>query len=109
MPDGDGQQVAFIKLQKWLGVSLPINSAEDYVLAPLSSITGQPTLQAAIVTYRSAGAEGEGGLDDRLHQRQGRPAGLDLGAGRGFRSRVDDDEGAPDLRPGNSDLQADLA
>jgi hypothetical protein len=68
MPDGDGQQVAFIKLQKWLRVSHPINSAEDYVLAPLSSITGQPTLQAAIVTYRSAGAEGEGGLDDRLHQ-----------------------------------------
>jgi hypothetical protein len=57
--NGDGQHMAFIKLQKWFGVSHPINTAEDYVLAPLSSIASQPALQSAIATYRSAGAARE--------------------------------------------------
>ncbi|MGA2926427.1 MAG: hypothetical protein ABSG43_10600 [Solirubrobacteraceae bacterium] len=55
--NGDGQQIAFIHLQKWLGVSHPINSATDFVLAPLRSIYGQPALQRAISTYQSASAK----------------------------------------------------
>ena len=43
----DGQHIAFIYLAKWLGVSHPINTAQDFVLAPLRSITGQPALQSA--------------------------------------------------------------
>jgi hypothetical protein len=50
----DGQHMWFIRLQKWLGVSHPVNSAQDFVLAPLRSITGQPSLQSAVNTYRSA-------------------------------------------------------
>ena len=57
--NGEGQHMAFIKLQKWFGVSHPIDTAEDYVLAPLSSIASQPALQTAIATYRSAGAARE--------------------------------------------------
>jgi hypothetical protein len=53
----DGQHMAFIRLQKWLGVSHPINTAQDFVIAPLRSITGQPALQSAISAYQAAPAE----------------------------------------------------
>jgi hypothetical protein len=50
----DGQHMAFIYLQKWFGVSHPINTSQDFVLAPLRSITGQPALQGAVTTYQTA-------------------------------------------------------
>jgi hypothetical protein len=52
-----GQRIAFIHLAKWLGVSHPINTARDFVLAPLRSITGQPALQRAVSTYEAAPAK----------------------------------------------------
>ena len=52
--NSDGQHIAFIHLQKWLGVSHPINTATDFVLAPLRSLTNQPALQSAISTYEAA-------------------------------------------------------
>jgi hypothetical protein len=52
-----GQHVAFIYLQKWFGVSHPINSAEDYVIEPLRSIPGDAPLQNAIATYDGAPAK----------------------------------------------------
>jgi len=53
----DGQHIAFIYPAKWLGVSHPINTANDFVLAPLRSITGQPALQNAVSTYETAPAK----------------------------------------------------
>ncbi len=53
----DGQHIAFIRLQKWLGVSHPVNTAQDFILAPLRSITGQPALQSAVTTYEDASAK----------------------------------------------------
>jgi len=55
--NGEGQQIWFVHLQKWLGVSHPIDTAKDFVLAPLSAITGQPALPGAVSAYRSAGAK----------------------------------------------------
>jgi len=52
----DGQHIAFIYPAKWLGVSHPINTARDFVLAPLRSITGQPGLRSAVSTYQAAPA-----------------------------------------------------
>jgi hypothetical protein len=49
-----GQHEWFIHLQKWFGVSHPIDTAQDFVLAPLRSITGQPALQTALNSYESA-------------------------------------------------------
>jgi hypothetical protein len=49
-----GQHIAFIRLQKWLGANLAVNTPRDFVLAPLASIYGQPALQRAISRYRSA-------------------------------------------------------
>jgi hypothetical protein len=55
--NGPGQHEWFINLQKWFGVSHPINTSRDYVLAPLASITGQPRLKSAISTYEAASAK----------------------------------------------------
>jgi hypothetical protein len=52
-----GQHIAFIYLAKWLGVSHPVNTAQDFVLAPLRSITGQPALQSAVAAYENAPAK----------------------------------------------------
>ena len=50
----DGQHILFIRPQKWLDVSHPVNTAQDFVLAPLRSITARPALQAAVTAYESA-------------------------------------------------------
>ena len=53
----DGQHIGPIYLQKWLGVSHPVDTAQDFVLAPLRAIPGQPTLQSAVNTYEAAPAK----------------------------------------------------
>ena len=99
----DGQHIAFIHLAKWLGVSHPINTAQDFVLAPLRSITGQPALQSAISTYQAAPAKHPDALDDRVResarQGNGQPGRLDLGQARQLRAAADDDGLAAHLRP----------
>ncbi|MDQ6836179.1 MAG: hypothetical protein M3016_08330 [Actinomycetota bacterium] len=59
--NSDGQHIAFIYLAKWLGVSHPINTAQDFVLAPLRSLTSQPSLQRAITSYTRAPANTQTG------------------------------------------------
>ncbi len=53
----EGQHLAFVRLQKWLGVDHPINTVQDFVIAPLRAIPGQPALQSAISSYQSAPAK----------------------------------------------------
>ncbi len=55
--NGDGQQIAFIHLQKWLGVSHPINTAQDFVLTPLATIPFDPALRTATAAYQAASAK----------------------------------------------------
>jgi len=55
--NGHGQNLWFIHLQKWFGVSHPINTATDFVLAPLRSLTDQPALQRAVSAYQAAPAK----------------------------------------------------
>jgi hypothetical protein len=52
-----GQQIFFLHLQKWAGVRIPVNPAVDFVLHPLSTLTGDPTVAAALSRYQSASAE----------------------------------------------------
>jgi hypothetical protein len=54
--NSDGQHAWFIHLQKWFGVSYPIDTAKDFVIDPLKSIPGQPGLTNAIDTYEAASA-----------------------------------------------------
>lgn len=42
---------------KWLGVHHPIDTANDYVLGPLSTLPNQPQVQAAVQQYKAASPE----------------------------------------------------
>jgi hypothetical protein len=53
----DGQHAAFIYLQKWLGVSHPIDTARDFVIAPLQAIPGNAAVKSAIGVYDTAPAQ----------------------------------------------------
>ncbi len=59
-----GQHIAFVRLQKWLGVSHPIDTAKDFVLAPLGTVSGDPALPAAIATYQAASAKQQAAWTD---------------------------------------------
>jgi hypothetical protein len=62
--NGDGQNVWFLHTAKWLGVSHPVDTAKDFVLAPLGAIPGQPAVQSAVATYQAAPAKTQTGWTD---------------------------------------------
>jgi hypothetical protein len=51
-----GVHAAFLYPQKWLGVSHPINTANDFVIDPLKTVPNDPALQSAIAQYQAAPA-----------------------------------------------------
>ena len=51
---GSVQHFLFLHPQRWLGVSHPINTAQDYVIKPLETIPNDPALQAALGEYKAA-------------------------------------------------------
>ncbi len=53
---GSVQHFLFFHPQRWLGVSHPIDTAEDYVIGPLETVPGDPALQSAVAEYRAAPA-----------------------------------------------------
>jgi hypothetical protein len=55
--NSDGQHIAFLYPQKWLGVNIAIKTGQDLVLAPLRTITGRPDLQDAVSRYEAASAK----------------------------------------------------
>ncbi len=52
--NGEGQHAAFLYPQKWLGVSHPINAADDFVIKPLETVPDDPTLHSALAEYKAA-------------------------------------------------------
>ncbi|HEY7932521.1 MAG TPA: hypothetical protein VID48_01740 [Solirubrobacteraceae bacterium] len=52
--NGDGQHAAFLYPQKWLGVSHPINTANDFVIDPLKTVPDNPTLRSALAQFQAA-------------------------------------------------------
>jgi hypothetical protein len=52
----EGQNLGFIHLAKWFGIAHPVDTAQDFVLAPLRSLTQQPVLQQAVSRYEAAPA-----------------------------------------------------
>ena len=52
--NGAGQDIFFLHLQKWLGVHQPVDAAQDFVLHPLSTVPGNPSLTAALAQYNTA-------------------------------------------------------
>jgi len=49
-----GQKLGPIPLQRWGGVREPVDTAHDFVLGPLSTVTGDSGLTAALATYNGA-------------------------------------------------------
>ena len=52
--NGEGQHAAFLHPQKWLGVSHPINTANDFVVDPLKTVSDNPALHSAVTQYQAA-------------------------------------------------------
>jgi hypothetical protein len=52
--NGTGQEAWIIKPQKWLGVSHPIDTEQDFVVGPLETVPGDPVLTAALGRYKAA-------------------------------------------------------
>ncbi len=52
--NGEGQHAAFLYPQKWLGVSHPIDTANDFVIKPLETVPGDAALQSALAEYKAA-------------------------------------------------------
>lgn len=54
---GPGQHLGPLPLQRWGGVRTPIDSANDFVITPLATRTGDLQLTAALHTWRAAPAD----------------------------------------------------
>jgi hypothetical protein len=52
--NGEGQHAWFLHLQKWLGVSHPLDNVNDFVIAPLRTVPNNPALQSAVAEYAAA-------------------------------------------------------
>jgi hypothetical protein len=51
---GPGQKLGPLALQRWAGVTVPVDSANDFVLRPLRAIPAAPALTAALAAYDAA-------------------------------------------------------
>jgi hypothetical protein len=51
-----GQVLGPVELQKWAGVRIPVDSANDLVLTPLRGVGGDQELTSALATWSSASA-----------------------------------------------------
>jgi hypothetical protein len=50
------QHFLILHPQRWLGVSHPIDTAQDYVISPLETVPGDHALRSALAEYRTAPA-----------------------------------------------------
>ena len=64
----NGQHIAFVYLAKWFGVSHPINTAQDFVLAPLRSITGAARAAGRDLRLSVRAREHPDRLDNRVRE-----------------------------------------
>lgn len=55
--NGTAQSIGPLAPAKWLGVHHPIDTPNDYVLTPLSTLPNDPQVQAAIAEYRAASSD----------------------------------------------------
>src|SRR5947207_14907451 len=51
-----GQKLGPLPLQRWGGVREPVDTAQDFVLGPLSTVTGDAALSSALSQYTAASA-----------------------------------------------------
>ena len=49
-----GQQLGPLQLAKWVGVRIPINAADDFVINPLKALPAQPVLTQDLTMWKNA-------------------------------------------------------
>jgi hypothetical protein len=52
-----GQKIGPVSLQNVPGVRIPVDTAHDFVIGPLSSVNNDPALRAALARYQAASSE----------------------------------------------------
>jgi hypothetical protein len=60
---GAGQQLGPISIERAVGVRIPINTAQDFVLKPLATLPDRPALDAALTEYQGASATRQASWD----------------------------------------------
>jgi hypothetical protein len=55
--NGPGQKLFFLSLQKWAGATIPVDSANDFVVNPLRAVAGDANLTAALKTWDTASGD----------------------------------------------------
>lgn len=76
----EGMGMGPVKLQKWAGVRIPVDSANDFVVTPLSTLTDHPDVISAVGTWKAATEQQRTGwatgYADALEQAGGDPAAV---------------------------------
>jgi hypothetical protein len=57
---GASQQIGFFSPEKWFGVRHPIDTAKDFVIAPLQTLPNDPQVTAALSRYSTASSSQQG-------------------------------------------------
>jgi hypothetical protein len=55
--NAEGAKLGPLPLQKWAGVRIPVDSAKDLVIDPLTSVQGDAALSTALTTWQAAAAD----------------------------------------------------
>ena len=66
------QHFLFLHPQRWLGVSHPIDTAQDYVIGPLETVPGNPALQSALGRIPGGSGKDTEGMGRSVRQAAGR-------------------------------------
>ena len=61
---GAGQMLGPVSIERAVGVRIPINTAQDFVLKPLATLPDRPALDAALANYQSASAAQKANWDN---------------------------------------------
>jgi hypothetical protein len=61
---GVSQKIGPISLESLAGVRIPVNPSQDFVLGPLSTVTGVPSLQRALAAFNAASPEQQTSWED---------------------------------------------
>jgi len=75
---GDGQKLGPLTLQKWGGVRIPVDPADDFVVTPLSTLTGNGDVRSALAAWKAASADRQttwaGAYSDAITAADGDPS-----------------------------------
>jgi hypothetical protein len=85
--NGPGQKLGPLALQRWAGVTIPVDASNDFVVNPLRAVPGDARLAAALATWDRASADRRtkwaSAYDTALQQAPGNEASRVVAGGYG--------------------------